>query len=338
MIDKFERKYKIVILSILENIGVHPQSPMFIFFRTQLLLNANTELNYIRERTAFGMHQGAKSGRFLHAAPFGYKNARDENKKPIIIPDKEKARLVQEVFRLCLLGVSMQEISKILKPEGLNRGGNSAIRRILNNPTYAGMIKVPSYYDEPERLIEGNHLPIIDKATWWSVQLKLSGKQNNKQNNEDVPLRGSLHCHCGRYLTAGNSKGKKKHYWYYLCPSCKQNLPANKLHKQFDALLSELSLTEDSINEFKNNIVELIEKELKTRTILTTEKQAELKIIEAKLDTLEDKYFSGAVNQDSYDKWRVRYENERYIVLNALDGLNPLCLKNGPSTLPISIS
>ena len=30
MIDKLEKKYKIVILSILENIGVHPKSPMFL--------------------------------------------------------------------------------------------------------------------------------------------------------------------------------------------------------------------------------------------------------------------------------------------------------------------
>ena len=103
----------------------------------------------------------------------------------------------------------MQELSKQSKPEGLNRGGNSTIRRILNNPTYVGMIKVPSYYDEPERLIDGNHQPIIDNSTWWSVQLKLSGKQNNRHSNEEVPLRGSLHCHCGRYLTAGNRKGKR---------------------------------------------------------------------------------------------------------------------------------
>ena len=46
-----------------------------------------------------------------------------------------------------------------------------------------------------------------------------------------------------------------------------------------------------------------------------------LKIIEGKLDNLEDKYFSGAVNQESYDKWRIRYENERYVVLNLLDSL-----------------
>lgn len=68
MIDKLEKKYKIIILSILENIGVHPKSPMFFLFRTQLLLNANNELNYIKERTAFGMHQAPRpaSSYMLH--------------------------------------------------------------------------------------------------------------------------------------------------------------------------------------------------------------------------------------------------------------------------------
>ncbi len=43
MMEKLEKKYKITILSILENIGVHPKSPVFFSFRTQILLNANND-------------------------------------------------------------------------------------------------------------------------------------------------------------------------------------------------------------------------------------------------------------------------------------------------------
>ncbi|MCD6013090.1 MAG: site-specific recombinase, invertase Pin [Flavipsychrobacter sp.] len=321
MIDKLEKKYKIVVLSLLENIGVHPKSPMFFYMRTQLLLNANTELNYIRERTAFGMHQGAKSGRYLHAAPFGYKNARDDDKKPIIVPDEKNAYIVQQAFKLFLSGMNMEDISRILKPDGLNRGGNSAIRRILENPTYAGMIKVPSYYDEPEQLIEGKHQAIIDKATYWAVQDKLSGKQNNRHNNEEVPLRGSLHCECGRYMTAGNSKGKSKYYWYYICPTCKENHSAITLHKQFDDLLGELSLPEHYIEQLQNEVIDLIEEEMKGRNNRVSEKQRELNQLEAKIEELEEKYISNAIDQGTYDKWKVRYENERFSTLNALDDL-----------------
>lgn len=60
---------------------------------------------------------------------------------------------------------------------------------------------------------------------------------------------------------------------------------------------------------------------MRNRTKISTEKQVELKSIEGKLDTLEDKYFSRAINQESYDKWRIRYENERYVVLKAIDDL-----------------
>ena len=321
MMEKFEKKYKITILSILEHIGMHPKSPMFFYFRTQMLLNANTELNYIKERTAFGMHQGAKSGRFLHAAPFGYINAKDENKKPILVPDEKNAYIVQQAFKLFKSGVSMKDISRLLKPDGLNRGGNSAIKRILTNPAYAGLVKVPSYYDEHETIVEGKHQAIIDKATWWAVQGMLSGKQTNRQNNEEVPLRGSLHCECGRVMTAGNSKGRNSYYWYYLCPTCKKNQSAVKLHKQFDDILSELSLPEYYIDQLQNNVVDLIETELKSRNNAVGEKQREIKALETKLDNLEEKYISDTINQETYDKWKIRYESERYTLLGQLDDL-----------------
>jgi site-specific DNA recombinase len=322
MIEKLEKKYKIVILSILENIGVHPKSPMFFLFRTQLLLNANNELNYIRERTAFGMHQGAKNGKFLHAAPFGYKNARDSEKKPVITPDTEKTELVRQAFKMYLRGISMEDIRRVLKPDGLKMEGNGAIRRLLSNPTYAGLIKVPSFYDEPEKLVEGKHEPIIDKATWWAVQGKLSGKQYNKHDNEVVPLRGSLHCECGRYMSAGNSKGKYKYYWYYICPECRQNHSAIKLHKQFDEVLSHFSFEEIEIAYLQKKALQLMNQELAANEEELNRKERELNQVEAKLDSVEEKYIADAMDDATYKKWKARYETERLNLAGEIEELN----------------
>lgn len=322
VIDKLEKKYKIIILSILENIGVHPKSPMFFLFRTQLLLNANNELNYIKERTAFGMHQGAKNGRYLHSAPFGYKNARDADKKPIIIPDDAKAEIIRQVFKMFVIGVSMEQIRKELKPDGLRMEGNGAIRRLLSNPTYAGLIKVPSFYDEPEKLIDGKHDALIDKATWWAVQGKLQGRTYNKHDNDIVPLRGSLHCECGRPMSAGNSKGKYKYYWYYICPECRENHSAIKLHKQFDDILAEFTLQPYQLQFIQDKAMQFIKENLNANIKALDQKNRELHEVEAKIDSVEEKYITGALDDDAYKKWKARYEGERFALLSVIDELN----------------
>lgn len=321
MIEKLEKKYKIIILSILENIGVHPKSPMFFLFRTQLLLNANNELNYIRERTAFGMHQGAKAGKFLHAAPFGYVNAKDSGKNKTIAQDPVKAELVRQVFKMYLNGVSMEDIRRSLKGDGLTVTGNSAMRRLLSNPAYAGMVKVPSYYDEPEKMIDGQHEAIIDKGTWWAVQGKLSGKQHNKHDNEVVPLRGSLHCECGRLLTAGNSKGKTKYYWYYVCNVCKENLSATKLHAQFDNLLGELTLEPYQLEFLQEQVVKIIQRNLDANQDAIDRKNRELSSLENKIDAVQEKYFEGKLDDEAYKKWKSRYESERMFLQHDIQEL-----------------
>jgi len=321
MIDKLEKKYKIIILSVLENIGVHPKSPMFFFFRTQLLLNANTELNYIKERTAFGMHNGAKQGRYLHAAPIGYQNIKDDNKKPKIVPNPDEAELIKEVFSLYLNGSPMAEIKKIMQPKGLRLSGKSAIARILTNPTYAGMVKVPSYYDEPERLVDGKHEAIISKVDFWAVQYLLSGKVINRQNSEDVPLKGSLYCECGKLFTAGNSKGRSGYYWYYVCHSCKANYSAIKVHDKFNDILSALSLSPNHIEYLKNKIAELINSGLKDSNKAIDSKTRELNALEAKLNSLEGKYIENTINYETYQKWLRQYQNERFLLTKQIDDL-----------------
>lgn len=322
MMEKLEKKYKITILSILENIGVHPKSPVFFSFRTQILLNANNELNYIRERTAFGMHQGAKNGKFLHAAPFGYINTKDDNKIKTIVPDNDKAELVRLAFKMYLQGVSMEDIRRQLKGDGLNMNANGAIRRLLSSPTYAGMVKVPSFYDEPEKLIDGKHEAIVDKMTWWAVQAKLSGKQYNKHDNELVPLRGSLHCECGRLLSAGNSKGKYKYYWYYICPACRSNLSAIKLHKQFDDILSELILQPYQLEFMQEQVVKIINHNLNANNDAVDKKNRELSALESKIDGIEEKYIENKLDDETYRKWKTRYESERMFLMHDIEELS----------------
>lgn len=77
-------------------------------------------------------------GEQMHLAPLGYKNARDEHGRAILVPDPETYELVQEAKRLRAEGMSIRIIARFLFKMGISsRGGNvpspSRVRNLLLN-------------------------------------------------------------------------------------------------------------------------------------------------------------------------------------------------------------
>lgn len=50
------------------------------------------------------------------------------------------------------------------RKRGFTRSGNSAISRVLTNPIYAGLLRLPAYNGDPEKLVKALHPPIISEA------------------------------------------------------------------------------------------------------------------------------------------------------------------------------
>ncbi len=313
MLKKLEDKYGIRVMSVLEPIGMHPDSPYFFQFRTNMLVGAETELLIIKDRTKFGLRQGALDGRLLTTAPFGFKNARDERNKPILVLDDEKALIAAEVFELYCKGITVAEIGKLLRPKGFTLRGNSSITRMLANPIYAGMVHVPAYYDEPEKMVPAKSPAIISKAVWYQVQALLSGKPQPKVvYNDEVPLRGVVRCFCDRFYTAGNSKGKNRYYWYYKCMSHpKINLRADTLHSQFNEILDELSIDDVQERYIGHYLANKIQAELDNRNEATAEISREIRAVAANIEKVEEKYIMDGLDRETYQKWKGRYQAER---------------------------
>jgi DNA invertase Pin-like site-specific DNA recombinase len=314
-IERIEGKYNITIISVNENIGLHRNSPYYFQMRTQMLLGSEVEWRMIRDRTKFGIYTAQKNGRWINAAPFGYTNARDEQKKPIIVINTEKSKAVEIAYNMFLNGVSFEEIRKHLKTLGFVIKGNSAISDLLKNPVYAGLIKVSAYYDDPEQLVKGIHQPIISEDIWWKAQAKINSRKTQIHSiiRDEVPLRGVLKCHCNKLLTAGNSKsGSGKYFWYYKCNThLLPNLRADVLHAKFDEILKHLTFSKAQIQ----NITDLATKKLKIKLeentkSLETHKQ-ELRKVELKIEQLENKYISNEIEKDVYFKWKPQFVLDR---------------------------
>jgi DNA invertase Pin-like site-specific DNA recombinase len=173
-----------------------------------------------------GMQAALKQGRWCMKAPRGYRNARDENNRPVIIPGND-AVYIKRMFVGIAAGKAQAEIRMQLKKEGyeLSKSNFSAI---LRNPVYMGKVKVFAKPDDPEHLVEGVHDGIIEEGLFHKVQKvlneKLVGRNRPKYTSQrpELLLRGNLNCSiCGQKLTGSPSRGKSgNRYYYYHCNHC----------------------------------------------------------------------------------------------------------------------
>lgn len=292
----------IKVRDVTEALDMDDYDPNTFMLRAMKFMVAEGELHRIRQRTKSGIVQANMSGRFTSTAPTGYRNARDEYDKPILLIDEEKSFIIRILFREFLNGLDIEQLRRMAARYGYKPKGNSTIQRILANPVYAGFIKVPATKNKPAHLVKGLHDPIISEQDYWLAQEKLQGKTITVQNREDVPLRGVLHCGCGRVMTAGNSKGKNKYYWYYVCHECKQNLSANKLHRQFDELLENMSLDTATLRAYKEKLTKKLEEYLAGRVDKLRQAQKQLELVESKIASVEEKYLLQNVSESSYKK------------------------------------
>lgn len=290
-INELEQKLKVKVLTVTDPLDLNTEDLGVQMLRTIGLLFSNNERNRIRERSMDGMYKSLSDGRYCSNAPIGYLNSTGPDGKPILKIDPERSKLIKLIFRLYLEGMEMEEIRNEVIKKGFKRSGNSAIRRILENPVYAGLVHVPAYKKNPSRIIEGLHSPIISTVDYWNAQKRLNQKPHNvSQNSEDVPLRGVLHCTCGRLLTAGKSRGKMgAHYWYYVCKTEKKNYSAKRVHAWFDKVLELLCMSPEDVSQIRGLVESAISEHLNKKGGNIMRVNLELEKVQRKIATAERK-------------------------------------------------
>lgn len=292
-------------------------TPDYIVILSIYLSTPEAENSKIRDRTIAGTREALKQGRYVNLQPKGYVSGTDAMGRTLMKPDPVIAPLITQLFEDYATGFyTQQELLKKYKAKELKLE-RSALSRMLENPLYMGMVKVPAYKDEPETLVEGLHTPLISKEIYYRVQGVKNGRSNiiKKPNgkNENFPLTGFLICpECGKILYGsasnnGKSRTITRTYHYYQCNSknnCKRyrvELVHQELNKAFvDVKPSEnvLELFEHIlIDEYKNTVtdrlkdVNTIDKridEINHNQLLLTEKYSIDKIKEEIYNKLMD--------------------------------------------------
>ena len=312
VIGNLEQVYNIRIISISEPIGLPPESPFYFQLRTQMLLQAHVERLIIKDRTLFGMRKAKKDGRYLGKAPYGYTNNRDNQKKPIIEVNEYEAGIIRKIFNWFLEGYTVAEIKRKAKTIGFNQTGKDSVYRILTNRVYIGLIKIKACEEQSEHYIKGIHTPIIDEDDFYRVQSVLARPELPKRQYNDLAyLKSAIICpECHKPLTCGKSKGRNKYYWYYECSTHRKSYRLETAHNKFDEILSEISFSDDQLQYMEQKIRKNINQELKNNQIRVPNLTKRLSDLQKKKERLEDKYFSGKLDDNTFLNWQEKMKSE----------------------------
>ncbi len=322
-ITELEVKFGIKVVATTEPLDIDPSDPNVFMQRAFRYLIANEELLRIRKRTRQGMRHAQESGRYLGRAPFGYLNSKDVTEKSIIVIDEPKAPLIQKVFTDYLSGLPVHQIYQEVKDLGFTVKGNSAVRKVLGNCVYAGMVKVPADGKRPERYVKALHQPLVAEGDFWLAQEMLGNKRPSKaQPEERFPLRGILKCWCGLHMTAGFSKGKRNYYLYYRClKHTSTNISGATLHNQFNDLLRSLSFSPGQLGKIRSLVSEKLKKSLGERESQLKAKTNQLADVNRKTLKLEERLMNEEIEASTFKNWFQKYSSERALLLKEISGL-----------------
>lgn len=231
----------------LRNLGIRVESiderfddsPAGKFLESMLVATAQFDNDVRSERTYNGMREAVSQGRWVWKAPTGYRNVRIDGRANIE-PDPRTAPLVIEAFEKLARRVRVTDVREWLNEQGIPIRRNG-FYKMVRNRVYIGIIEA---FGVTSRGVLP-FTPLIPFELFESAQTAIAPSNHpgvNQLDHEDFPLRGTVRCACGAYLTACWSKGNKRRYAYYRCRTCPRvNIGREFVESQFLMQLQRLS-------------------------------------------------------------------------------------------------
>ncbi len=263
------------------------------------------------ERSGNGMRARLEEGGWVHIAPTGWRNLKDELKRPTIEPDEDTAPKVRRLLREFLKGKYTQmEAVQLARKYGLrNKSGDkpiaqNTVHNILRNPLNAGMV----HGKQLKEARKGLHWEyrFIEPVDYQKIQDILSGKKQAyvpaARAKPFWALRQFMRCgKCRHSLTGSVSRGRSKQYAYYHCTRCKGNVRKSReeAHAEFEAKLESITPSDDLLQLFKQIVIRRWNEEFKEVHQKRRQVDDELNQWEARRQTILDKNFDGVIDDET---------------------------------------
>jgi site-specific DNA recombinase len=233
-------------------------SPEGQFVETIFAAQGQLEREQNRRQVVQKMQARVEKGYAVFQAPVGYRYERDRVHGKILVRDEPLASIVQEALEGFASGrfSSQTEVKRFLElqpafPKDLPNGEVRffKVTRLLKRTVYSGCVEAPGW---GVSIRKGQHEGLVSFETFQRIQDILEGRKRpaaRKDYTEDFPARGFVQCDdCGQPMTACWSKGKHRHYAYYLCdtrscPSRRKSVPRAKIEDGLEAILRSMQPT-----------------------------------------------------------------------------------------------
>ena len=265
-----------------------------------------------------GMRAAQKAGRWSRKAPYGYRNTRDLDNKPLIVPN-EDAKTIKLIFEWYVKGKTQAEIHEQTKKMGLKASKNQ-ISYILRSVVYMGKIKVPKNAHEPEMIVEGKHKGIVSKKLFEKVQSILNDKRLISKfplkvsHKEELPLRGMMQCSsCGKPHTGSASRSRNgSRYFYYHCQYCKkERFRAEKVNNTLFDGLEGLKFNQDAEVLYEQIVKELFDDSTESNENLIKKTTKKLTAISDKIQKIQELLLDDKISAEDYGEMSENLKKER---------------------------
>ncbi len=272
--------------------------------------------------TKAGMRRAMKEGRWVIAAPIGYKNSRDESGRAILVPGPQ-AEYVRLAFQIVAdnpalpIDEAMRRTNREARKQGLKAyASRTRFHVLLRNELYAGRIRIPGWQQEPEEVVRAVHEPLVSEHLFERVQQRFNRPKSaggrKWKTMPELHMRGHVLCvHCGEPLTGSGSRGNGGRYFYYHCHRCSRvRVRAEAMHEAFRRNFWRVQLPEEVRELYRHIVRDLKQSEeegCKRRSSQLTTRIAEL---EEKLFSVDEAYIERRIEADSYARMKERYASE----------------------------
>ncbi len=277
------RKHGVQVISINEPVEDTPSGRLLegIIEVIDEFYSANLSQDVIR-----GMRETASRGFYPGGPPpYGYRRVKVQDRsvqRVKLEPDPVTAPVVERIFKECLSGSGLLEITKGLNHDGLKTRKNyewskTTVHKVLKNQAYTGVLL---WGQEPANGNNGNHLPhirvegawpaIVDRDTYERVQAKLSKRApkitHPRVVHSEYILSGLLQCKSCNAAMVGHAVKSGK-FFYYMCGNARKRgrglcttplLPKDRREKFVIDRLKRFILTEENLED----LVRLINEDL----------------------------------------------------------------------------
>lgn len=326
MIDEMRKSGQLELHLIQENLILNKDSKAGDL--TTLGLNVVMAQNYVlclRDNVVYGMDYSANQGCCMSKTPAGYLNVKTSDGKSSVIVDRERAPIIQKLFKEYATGLySIKDMMKKCKEWGLisrfsgKPFDTSTIHRILNNKFYIGEMRYK------KRWYKHNYETLIAPALFKTCQDIMHGRKPEapkhfKTTENPFIFRGLITCgECGCMISSDRKiKPSGKEYVYLKCSHFKGNctnpqVNENIILKQIEEELQNLSIPQEIMEYLKSDMEKIINQQNEAHNV-------EVKAIRKKYDMCQDKIkrlhsllLEGHITPEEYRDMNEELKKEQY--------------------------